>query len=297
MNRKIFVTLAVLIASLLITSAVFANAPAKGVVVEGQSVPGISLGDTRTSVEAAYGHPASCQNMGYYDGRVGVDGICQFDVDGGGQVTVYLYAPDDGPAQGAAGDVVRAIRWTEQVSGWETTAGVNTTLAKQNPEAVVAAYPNAVVTYTSFGSVLQVKDHQQGIEINRSLNFYSGTVTVNMLITAPSTPPPPQEMLTTVTDIDLSASKTRGQRKVVALVQVRNELQLGAEGANVTAFWRLPDGSTLEVTDLTSSSGYAYFEINQAGRGTYTLTVTGVELEDHRFDRDSSVLNESIRVK
>ena len=44
---------------LLITFPALAAAPAEGLVVEGQSVPGFDLGDSRAQVEAAYGEPAS----------------------------------------------------------------------------------------------------------------------------------------------------------------------------------------------------------------------------------------------
>jgi hypothetical protein len=170
----------------------FAAAPAQGVVVEGVSVPGVNPGDTRADVEAAYGPPDSCTYLPYYDGRRGVDGICDFEVDGGGQVTIYYYRDvDRNPAQGSSDDVALAIRWSEAVNGWTTTAGVNTTLAEDNPDAVVAAYPDAVVTRNQFGAIIRVQDYEQGIEINWSYNFYNlEIVTVSMIIRPPSTPPP-----------------------------------------------------------------------------------------------------------
>jgi hypothetical protein len=65
----------------------------------------------------------------------------------------------------------------------------------------------------------------------------------------------------------------------------------------VFATWTFPDGSTQAVQDVTSGAGGAYFEINQARRGIYTLTIEDVVLDDFRFDRDSSVLSASIKVK
>jgi hypothetical protein len=95
-------------------------------------------------------------------------------VDGGGQVTIYYYRDvDRNPAQGSPDDIALAIRWSEAVSGWTTTAGVNTTLAEDNPDSVVAAYPDAVVTYNQFGAIIRVQDYEQRIEINWSYNFYS----------------------------------------------------------------------------------------------------------------------------
>ena len=63
------------------------------------------------------------------------------------------------------------------------------------------------------------------------------------------------------------------------------------------ATWKYPDGSTKSVHDLTSTSGYAYFEIRQAERGSYTLYIDDVVLSDHRFDPNNSVLEASINVK
>ena len=55
-----------------------ALAPGEGVVHEGDSVPGIALGDTRAEVEASYGAPASCQSVEVAGDR----GSCAFDVEG-----------------------------------------------------------------------------------------------------------------------------------------------------------------------------------------------------------------------
>ncbi|MGB7873079.1 MAG: hypothetical protein WBL25_01755 [Anaerolineales bacterium] len=59
-NTMKLLTTAVLIAILLsgrMAVPVLADASAKGVVIEGESVPGLTLGDTRTQVVAAYGDP------------------------------------------------------------------------------------------------------------------------------------------------------------------------------------------------------------------------------------------------
>lgn len=299
MLRKIMLVLLVVVMSLMIALPALAAAPATGTVVEGVSVPGVNLGDIRADVEAAYGPPDSCKDLSYYDGRHGVDGICDFEVDGGGQVTVYYYQDvDRNPAQGSPDDIALTIRWSEAVSGWTTTAGVNTTLAENDPEAVVAAYPDAVVTKNQFGAIIHVQDYEQGIEINWFYNIYNpNQVSVSMLIRPPGDPPPPREPSTRVTDIDLTATKNKGQRKVTALVRVQDDLDRSASGALVKVSWTLPDGSSQAAEDLTSSSGYAYFEIDNAARGSYTLRVDDVVLDGHTFDRDNSVLSTSTNVK
>ena len=279
--------------SLLVALPVLAAAPAQGVVVEGESVPGIALGATRAQVEAAYGEPRSCQSVE----ATGDFAYCSFEVYGGGQVDVRYRGPDGGNASNYPDDVVNNIRWHEQVSGWTTTAGVNTTLAADNSQAVVDAYPNAEVTYNQWGGIYRVVDHERGIEIIWAIDFYSGTTHVSMAIFFPRTPPPPQEKLTRVTGIDLTANKVKGQRQVFALVQVEDERTLAASDATVFATWTYPDGSTQAVQAITSGSGYAYFEIMDARRGTNTLSVDDVTLDGFRFDRDNSVLSASIKVK
>ena len=47
-------------------------------------------------------------------------------------------------------------------------------------------------------------------------------------------------------------------------------------------------------TGTTDSFGLAVFVINKARKGTYTLTVDDVVVEDHPFDIENSVLSASI---
>ncbi|MEJ2265823.1 MAG: hypothetical protein P8X95_20450 [Anaerolineales bacterium] len=298
MFRKIIFVMSVVVLSLMMTLSALAAAPAQGIVVEGQSVPGVALGDSRAQVEASYGQPVSCQNMSYYDGRQGLDGICRFDVEGGGRITVYFFDADGGPAQGSADDVVSIIRWPQPVSGWVTTAGVNTTLALADPDAVIAAYPNAVVTYNSvFGNIESIEDKALGILVDYSFEYLSGTLSVNMVIRFPSEPAPVPQKETRVTDIDLAVKKVKGDRQVRALVRVEDERGRSASGATVFATWVFPDGSTQALDDLTSGTGYAYFEILDAPRGTLTLRVDNVVLDGYQFDRSGSVLSASTTVK
>jgi hypothetical protein len=298
MFRKIIFVMSVVVLSLMMTLSALAAAPAQGIVVEGQSVPGVALGDSRAQVEASYGQPVSCQNMSYYDGRQGLDGICRFDVEGGGRITVYFFDADGGPAQGSADDVVSIIRWSQPVSGWVTTAGVNTTLALADPDAVIAAYPNAVVTYNSvFGNIESIEDKALGILVDYSFEYLSGTLSVNMVIRFPSEPAPVPQKETRVTDIDLAVKKVKGDRQVRALVRVEDERGRSASGATVFATWVFPDGSTQALDDLTSGTGYAYFEILDAPRGTLALRVDNVVLDGYQFDRSGSVLSASTTVK
>jgi hypothetical protein len=222
---------------------------------------------------------------------------CSFPVIGGGQVDVAYRGADGGNASNSPDDVVIVVRWHEAVSGWITTAGVNTTLAKQNREAVVAAYPDARVTYTQWGTIYSVIAYEQGFAVIWVPNFYSGTSHVQMSISAPSAAPPLPKLLTSVSDIDLMGTKVKGKREIRALVRVQNQTTLAAAGATVFARWTYPDGSSQAVEHITSGSGYAYFQIIGAARGTYTLTVEDVVLDGYEFDRDNSVLSESITVK
>ena len=201
--------------------------------------------------------------------------------------------PDGGDATDSPEDVVTRISWTEAVSGWVTTAGVNTALAREDRQAVVAAYPDARVTY-QLESIYRVTDYLQGIEVQWLPNFYAGTVNIRMSIFVPTDPPPLPplpEQITYVHKIDLEANKTKGKRQIRAWVGVRDQTNLAAEGATVFATWTFPDGSTHSAESVTFGSGNAYFDIGGTSRGTYTLTVDDIVLEDHRFDSENSVLS------
>jgi hypothetical protein len=298
MTRKRLSALFAAVLALVAVLPVLATAPAQGLVVEGQRVPGIALGGSRAEVEAAYGQPASCQNLPYYDGRQGLKGICRFDVDGGGQVTVHYRAADGGPAQDSPADIVFIIRWAEAVSGWKTAAGINTTRALNDPDSVIAAYPLAIVTYNSlFGNIESIEDKALGILIDYTFDYLSATKSVNMAISFPREPPPAPELETRVTDIDLTAGKVKGSRHVRALVRVQDEQGSSARGASVSATWSLHDGNTQAVEAVASRSGYAFFEVFDVPRGTVTLIVDDVVLAGHEFDPDHSVLWARIRVK
>ena len=265
--------------------------PAEGVVVEGVSVPGIALGFTRAEVEEVYGEGTGCEGTGRYCGLY-------WDVPGGGEVQVGFRGPDGGVASGEPDDVVTLITWSEPVDGWTTTAGVNTTLADEDPEALVAAYPNARVTRYQWGAVHSVTDYELGIYFRRDWVLYSsGEVFVTAGIFYPTEPPPPPELRTYVSTTSLYALKEKGKYKIWGWVNVRNQAHLAAEGATVFATWTFPDGSTQDVESVTSSSGQVTFRVNDGKKGTYTLTVVDVVLDGHRFDTEISNLSASIKAK
>jgi hypothetical protein len=293
MTRKSFFVLLIMTLSLASAVPALAAAPVQGLVVEGVSVPGIDLGSSRAQVQDAYGEPQSCQS-----GSVAGDfSYCAHLVEGGGRVWIRYRGADGGHAGNSPDDVAYFIHWEEGASAWTTTAGVNTTLARVNPAAVLAAYPGAQVSYNMFGSILQVKDYELGIQVNWTYDFYSGTTAVGMAISERSAPPPPREKLVRVESIELLTNKTRGERQIRALVRVEDDRTLAVPGATLFATWQLPDGTAKQAEAVTSGSGYAYFEILDARKGTYTLTVDDVFAASHRFDRASSVLSEGIKVR
>lgn len=300
MRMKTSVIAGVLIAVLLTAIPALADAPAEGVVHEGASVPGVALGDNRGTVLASYGQPASCQDRDYSDGRVGVDSICRFRVEGTYlRVTVNFYAPDGGPADGSTSDEAFSVTWDPGVTGWVTTAGINTEIAQDDPDAVLAAYPDAEVTYWYDGTfVAHVVDWQQGISIRRQWEFYCGCAVATMTIFYPQDPPPPPEPIeyVYVDEINLSVEKTRGKRQITADVLVLNRQDLPAEGAAVSATWHLPDGSEQAVQGEVGSSGTVTFTLSgKLKKGTYYLFIDEVALADHLW-RPGGLRHASIEV-
>ena len=282
------VTIALLIATLIstvMTTPVLADAPAEGTVVEGLSVPGVSLGDTRAQVEAAYGPPYYCSGSEL--------SLCQFYVEGGGIVMTMYHGSDGGYATASPDDFVYYIRWNQPVSGWVTTAGVNTTLVFDDMDAVLAAYPNATISYPSLLST-SIDDAALGIHILYQTSYPSGERSVSMAISVPDpNAPPPEEPSVRVTAIDLYADK----HNVYARVHLQDNRYRYTSGANIAATWTLPDGSQLPINGTTNSMGYEYFEFDKARRGAYTFTVDDVVFKDFKFDSDNRVLSASIYFK
>jgi hypothetical protein len=151
---------------LLATPALAATAPtsvpAVGIVYEGKSVPGAALGATHYQVVRSYGDPVHCNDL-----PTARTYTCTFKVEGGGSVEVTFNRSQISPTPGRY-DTVSFIRWSQEVSGWKTTAGINTKIALQNPKAVVEAYPKATVKYNTLGQIIQVRDGRLGIQVDWS---------------------------------------------------------------------------------------------------------------------------------
>lgn len=280
----------VMLLSTIIAFPVLADAPAEGTVVEGESVPGIALGFNRAQVEAAYGEPKFCQDL-----EINGDlAFCSFPVEGGGSVGVRYQGADGLYAINSPGDVVFQIGWS--ASAWTTTAGVNTTLALEDRQAVANAYPNAEVTYDERGNITRVEDSQLGIVVKWIKNFYMFPDSVSMdIYTPPATLPEGSSIR--VSDIDWTVEKIKGRRHVKIVVSVQGEQGQPVYAANVVGTWTYPSGAQQTVTDATSNTGSAFFELYDARHGMWTFTVDDVLLDGHPPDRQNSLLSVSFRVK
>ncbi len=296
MKRKSMVLIAILLVSLVAAMPVLADAPMEGTVYEGNSVPGIALGFSRAEVEAAYGQPYYCQVHAFPDDFA----FCTFPVSGGGLVSIRYRGADGGFAHNSPDDEVVYAGWGEPVGGWTTAAGVNTTLAKADPDAVIAAYPDAEVSGNPGvnGSVI---DWLRGIEVRWTYDGYTGHTHVYMNIFEPlASLPDAQE--THVETIELSGYKDGRLRKIRGWAEILNEYERAALGATVYATWILPDGSTQPVVEeFVGISGVAFFELfapsGRAYRGTFRLRIDNVQLGEYTFDPAGSVLESSIYIK
>jgi hypothetical protein len=149
-----------LLALILLVTPALAAVPVEGVVYEGKSVPGAALGATRAQVVKNYGEPMLCN-----DTSTSKTYICTFKVEGGGTVDVSFIRSIVSPIPRYY-DTVSFIRWSQELGGWKTTAGINTDLALTDPKAVVKAYPQATVRYNAFGQIVQVRDGRLGIQVD-----------------------------------------------------------------------------------------------------------------------------------
>lgn len=286
--------------------------PASGTVVEGVSVPGADLGDSRAEVEASIGAPNYCQGP--------TQSFCSYNVSGVGQVNVRYRAADGSPdANGTPDDEAYNLRWSG-FPDWETTAGVNTVNALADEDFVIAAYPNATVQYNQFG-IYNVVDRDLGIEVIWVRNLYAGTLHIDMNIFFPTgtgtgggggeatatptatatpspaaTPPPtatpaPQDETLYVSDIDMRTSR----RDVEATVRVRDEGGSTLGGATVEATWTFPDGSTQSLSGVTNGSGRVTFEVDRS-RGWHRIEITAVELAGYELDTATGDLEDALFV-
>lgn len=295
MKRKSWLLLAVLLAALMAATPVLAVVPNEGTVYEGVSVPGIELGFSRAEVEASYGQPYYCQTYALPNDNA----YCSFRASGG-SVGVRYRGADGGFAHNSPDDMVTEIRWGESLNGWTTTAGINTALAKTDPDSVIAAYPNAEVTGTLGVDGILV-DWLLGIEVRWTYDGYLGVTHVSMRIFEPLSSLPTVEQ-THVQDIELLGYKDRGVRRIYAWAQILDEHQQAASSAAVYAEWVLPDGSTQPAyEDFVGLDGTAFFDlignIGKLQRGTYTFRVIDIQLAGHSFDAAGSVPGASVYVK
>jgi hypothetical protein len=292
--------------SLAIPFQAVADAPASGVVVEGQSVPGVDLGDTRAQVEAAWGQPDRCIDIEV----TGDQTDCSFPVEGGGSISTEFRGADGRYARNAPDDIVFEISWGNtqfytgtifgQLIDWTTTAGVNTAVGLADMRDVAAAYPNAEITYDAAGNIVRVEDAQLGIRVSWGFDSYTYTTGVRMHVFFPRVLVPPGEMVMTVTELELTATKLQGERDILVVLRVQDDRGLPVPGARVYVSWTNPWGNTWTTRsdfNLTSETGYEFFEISDARQGTWTFTVNDIVLDGYEFDRDGSVLSASIRVK
>mgnify|MGYP001466700256 CR=1 FL=1 len=199
---------------------------------------------------------------------------------------------DGGGAQNSPDDVVHSIRWYQQVDGWTATAGINTTIAYNDPDTVLAAYPNATINQQSLFD-WSIDEPALGVHVYYHTVYLTGELVVSMGITNPTTPPPPpEEFYAHVYSIDFYTIK---RNNFGARVQIREVDGGYLEGALVTATWHSPDGEQVRLIATTDSFGKAYFDLGKLyRRGTYTLMIEDVAIEGFVFDRDSSVVSASL---
>lgn len=188
-------------------------------------------------------------------------------------------------------DVVFAIHSYDD--DWTTTAGVNPPLALADPDAVIAAYPDAEVTYNQWGAIVRVEDVRQGIRINWEHDFYSGFTNVSITIFFPREPVPPPDMIR-VADIEMTVDR----HSVTARVLVLDYDDQLVEGAVVDATWTYPKVDGLQVNGATASDGYATFRIDEARRGTYYLSINDETLDGYVYDYiHSTTLGIALKLK
>jgi hypothetical protein len=185
------------------------------------------------------------------------------------------------------------VYWTG-LSGWETTAGINTVMALEDPDAVIAAYPNATVTYNNWG-IYSVRDAQLGIEVIWVRILYPlPSIHVRMLIFAPQQEEPPVDPPEpSLRSTSITMKVRRGQ--VSATVTVEDETGSQVSDATISATWTFPDGSTAAVTGTSDINGEATFEVKKS-TGVFVFTINDIILNGYVFDADNSALSTEIEV-
>ena len=286
LSRKRIYLLVVLILSLAVTVPVLAAAPGEGTVVEGVSVPGIALGNSRAEVEASVGSPSNCVS----NNDPPTMDSCKFDVEGGGWVSVRYQAPEGGDAIGSPDDVVASIRWSEDVDGWVTSAGISIPMIKFDRQLAMDTYPDAVLFYNDRGALVRLTDYNQGISISWDAVYIFFSASMTIFEPYPYTPPPPPDYIR-VSDIQMTSTR----RSVTATVSVVDDGDQPVEGAGLSGFWVYPlnknNNTTLFFSGTTDSDGKAVFEIGDKARpGEYRISIESLSKEGYVFDQNGSVL-------
>jgi hypothetical protein len=278
--------------SLLSALPALAAVPEFGTVIEGHSVPGIELGFTREQVEAAYGEPTYCQSGETAGDAAYCTWILADYIGQGGDVQsrvgLHYRGPDGGNAGNAPNDVLSGVTWYG-MDGWFTTTGVNALFAVDNEDAVIELYPDAIVLDEALFFTAMTA-YEDGISVSWTTDYLSGFTSVRFSIFEPRDPPPPREPSVRVSEINMDVYK----RQVLGEVRVLNDLNWSMSGAEVYATWTLPDGTTRAAQGTTSYGGWVVLVVDKARKGTYTLTIDDVVVEDHPFDIDNSVLSATI---
>lgn len=271
---------------LLPAGIVFGNSgvPSEGVVYEGDRVPGITLDFTRGEVIAAYGDPSYCQSI-----TSGDFAFCTYNTQEG-SASVRYQGSDGGDATASDSDILYVIYWIG-LSGWVTTTGINTAIAFEDPNVVLAAYPNARVTYNDWG-IYSVRDYELGIEFTWVRIPYPLLVEyVRMSIFSPSEPNEPPQPSLHSSNIVMEVNR----RQVIASVAVEDNRGARVGGASVMATWTFPNGSTGAVRGTTDSYGNVQFEVRKS-KGLFIFTINDIIKDGYDFDPDNSVLTDEIEV-
>ena len=292
MKKRTIVALFVGAFSLLSALSALAAVPEFGTVIEGQSVPDVPLGSTREQVEAAYGEPTRCQSVQTAGDAASCTWILDDYIGQGGdvqsQVNTRYRGPDGGNASNDPNDVVTNIS-LYGMDGWFTTTGVNALFAVDNQDAVIELYPDGIIFHQSLFDT-HLTAYEDGFSVSWHTAYLSGFTSVRMSIFEPRDPPPPREPSVNVSEINMDVYK----RQVIGEVRVLNDLNWRVRGAEVYATWTLPNGTSRSAQGTTDSFGLVALVVNKARKGTYTLTIDDVVVEDHPFDTENSVLSASI---
>jgi hypothetical protein len=162
-----------------ISTTADAAPPATGTVIEGQSVPGVALGDTRRHVQQAWGDATFCQS----GSKSGDRALCTWQRPDG-SVDLSFRGHGGGNPSGGPNDVVAAANWAG-LPGWQTSAGITAPAALADPESVPPAYPKALVYRYGDGHLREVIDAALGIEVVWTPILYTPDFTVIMEIFRP----------------------------------------------------------------------------------------------------------------